>query len=100
MSDADPWYLRTALARLRSGWRIRFDGKTYHIYGEFGDVGLCEDACHALAYYMLQCSLGPQQPLKPSWQDVLPLMWGEDEVAVVEGQHQPALYDGTPRGPL
>lgn len=95
---ADPWYLRDALARLRTGWKIGFDGKTYRIYGPFGDVGFCEDASHALAYYQLQCSLGPQVPLKPIYRDILPLE-RDDDVAVVDGEHDLALYDGTPRGP-
>lgn len=96
MSEADPWYLRDALARLRSGWRIRYRQldkyrEEWTIYGPYGDVGICDNAGSAQAYYELQCSLGPQQPPARVWpRDMLPF---EDSVAT-EHRYEREVTDG------
>lgn len=103
--NADSWYLADALARLRTGWRVRYrewegeehaDGYRVHyvawvIYGPFGDVGICDNPESALAYYQLQCSLGPQvQPARVWPRDMLPF----DNDPVTHDRHERTASDG------
>lgn len=88
------------LARIRTGWRIRWDGTDYVIYGPFGPQGLSPNGTHAANYYMWCCANGPQFAYVnlPVWREFLPLP-KDDDVSRIDGEHQPTLYDGVPRGP-
>lgn len=56
--------LDTALARIRTGWRIRCEKNGYVVYGPHGDAtGITPEARHALVYYMVRASMGPQEPI-------------------------------------